>query len=459
MVSEPQSNVMNVPQARRARRDLDANNFLDYELGQAVRRLPPFYTRLLAGSITTMLLAACAWAHFSKIDAVAVAPGELVPSTQVRPIRALDNGLVLDITVQEGARVKKGDPLIVKDRTLPNAEVQRLENEIEFIQGDIDRLETEWQGGELESDDRVQTELLGARQQDYLSRLSAARSEVSRQQALIQEANIKLNQLSENRINAELTLSNAAEREDTLSGLSDKGAVGRLDYLEAKDRLIQANDSVTSLDKEIAAQQQSIRQAQEAYSAAIDTVNQLTSQYRSNILSELNRRRETVTTLEGQLATAQVTQDRETITAPFDGVAYNVAATQGPVQSGEPLLSVLPEKESLVLEVKILNRDIGFIETEQRAKIKIATFPFQEFGIIEGEVISISPNATLDEELGPIFLAKVQLKQNSINAHGKNVTLVPGMTGTAEIVTRQRSVLQFLLEPIVRKFSEASSVR
>lgn len=459
MVSEPQPGLMNVPQARRTRRELDASNFLDYELGQAVRRLPPLYTRLLAGSITGMLLAAGAWAHFSKIDAVAVAPGELVPSTQVRPIRALDNGLVLDIKVQEGARVQKGEPLIVKDRTLPNAEVQRLENEIQFIQSDINRLETEWQGGALNSNDPLQTELLGARQQDYLSRLSAARSEVSRQQALIQEATIKLNQLSENRINADLTLSNAIEREQTFDSLANEGAVGRLDFLEAKDRLIQANDTVASLDKQIAAQQQTVRQAQEAYSAATDTVNQLISQYRGNVLSELNRRRETMTTLKGQLTAAQVTQERETITAPFDGTAYNVVATQGTVQSGEALLSVLPDNESLVLEVKILNRDIGFIEPQQRAKVKIATFPFQEFGIIEGEVISISPNATVDKELGLVFVAKVQLEQNSIDVHGKSINLVPGMTGTAEIVTRQRSVLQFLLEPIVRKFSEASSVR
>jgi HlyD family secretion protein len=95
------------------------------------------------------------------------------------------------------------------------------------------------------------------------------------------------------------------------------------------------------------------------------------------------------------------------------------------------------------------------------AKVKLATFPFQEFGTIDGEVMHISPNATVDKDLGLVFTARVKLDRTTmpVPVQQRDVQLVPGMSATAEIVTRQRSVLTFLLEPITRRFSEAFSTR
>ena len=129
------------------------------------------------------------------------------------------------------------------------------------------------------------------------------------------------------------------------------------------------------------------------------------------------------------------------------------------MQPGEELLSILPESNQLLLEVKILNQDIGFIEPGMRAKVKLTTFPFQEFGTIEGEVVRVSPNATLDQDLGLVFTAQVRLSRNTMRVKGQDVELVPGMAAIAEIVTRQRSVLTFLLEPITRRFDEAFQAR
>ncbi|MFN7657051.1 MAG: HlyD family efflux transporter periplasmic adaptor subunit, partial [Dolichospermum sp.] len=133
--------------------------------------------------------------------------------------------------------------------------------------------------------------------------------------------------------------------------------------------------------------------------------------------------------------------------------------TKGPVQSGEELLSILPEGEEMLLEVKVLNRDIGFINQGMKAKVKIATFPFQEFGVVEGQVLQISPNATIDKELGLVFPTRLKLSKHSLNVRGKEVEFNPGMVANAEIVTRKKSVLTFILEPITRRFSEAFSVR
>ena len=148
--------------------------------------------------------------------------------------------------------------------------------------------------------------------------------------------------------------------------------------------------------------------------------------------------------------------------APIGGTVYEVKASLGPVQKGEELLSILPTGDGVLLEAKVLNRDIGFINPGDRVKVKLTTFPYQEFGTVDGEVIQVAPNATLDEEnkdLGLVYKTLIKLKTKTMLVNGKEVPLSPGMTATADIVTRQKSILTFLIEPITSRFSNAFSPR
>ena len=228
---------------------------------------------------------------------------------------------------------------------------------------------------------------------------------------------------------------------------------------QAQNAMIEAQDKVVSLQKDLAAQAQEIQQAQQAYQAAKSEAERLSSERRSEILARLQQRREELTTLEGQLAQAKQQLEQETMIAPTAGTVYNVKASLGPVQAGEELLSILPQGESVRLEAKVRNQDIGFIAQGMPVKVKVATFPFQEFGTINGEVDEISADAIQDRELGLVFPVTVKLKQHSIQVRREAVTLAPGMAATGEIVTRQKSILAFLLDPVVRKVSEAFSVR
>ncbi|NJO40399.1 MAG: HlyD family type I secretion periplasmic adaptor subunit [Cyanobacteria bacterium RU_5_0] len=450
--------------ARQTRQQfVNPEDYLSYELGKAVRELPPLYTRLMAGTLTAIVMGVIGWAYFSKVDEVAVTQGELVPSTQVQPVQALDGGLISEIRVKEGDYVEKGDVLIVQDPELSQSEVDRLEKSAELIRQDVARLEAE-QSGQTDTGNLLQDQLLEARLREYSTQQAAAEAEVQRYLAAIGEAEAQLARLQENLINARSTLLTAQERERTLRTLVEgEGAVPRFDYLEAKDRLTQAQDQVASLEQEIVGQQQAIQQAEQSYQAALRASERVGAERESDVLSQLTRRREELANVEGQLAQAQIKTSGETITAPISGKIYNLQATLGKrtIEPGEELLSILPDGQDLMLEVKVLNRDIGFIEAGMRAKIKIATFPFQEFGTINGEVVQISPNATVDKDLGLVFTAKVRLDRTAISVpvQNRDVELVPGMAATAEIVTRQRSVLTFLLEPITRRFSEAFSTR
>ena len=476
------------------------DRYLAYELGQAVKKLPPLYTRFLAGGISVILFGALAWAHFSKVDEVAVAQGKLVPAEQMRPVRSLDPGLITEVKVKAGDRVEKDDILIERDPTLTKTDIARLKKSAQLIKEDLSRLDAE-RRGETSVGVSLQDQLLVARLQNFEARHTSAIAEAKRQKAAMDKAKIQLTRLQENLLNAKTNLANAQsqeadartiyqqisaslniakEEEQSLRALLAPGAIAKLRYLDAKNRVIRtegelarakseitaannqitvAEDKIMSLEKDLAAQTKEIMEAQQAYRAAQSTTARLTSERQSEIIARLNQRQEELTKIEGELARSEKNLGKDTIKAPVPGTIYNVKASSGPVQAGEELLSILPEGEKLILEAHALNHDIGFIAKGMRVKIKLATFPFQEFGTIDGEVIDISADAITDEKLGLIFPIKVKLEQQVIQVNDNKIELVPGMAATGDIVTRQKSILAFLIEPVARRLSEAFSVR
>lgn len=480
-------------QSKQLRQQLaNPEDSLSYELGKAVQELPPLYTRFMAGSISVLVLGTISWAHFSEVEEVANANGKLVPSTEVRPFRAPSVGTITKINVKPGQTVQKGQVLMEIDPGAIETNVASLQNEAKKIQEDIRRLEAESRG-QGSTGDALQDQLIASRQKEFRDKQNAAVAEANRQSATINEAQARLERFEENLINARVTLTNATaskadarenlriaqERQKRLRSLENTGAVPHLEILNAASQVTQASQQLTSainqineaqgqivsLEKEIQAQRERIRQSQQAFESAKSTALGLVPQRQSEVLTQLKQRREELTRKQGEIAVAtQQRKDRETLTAPFTGVVYNQKATLGPIQQGEELLSLLPEDRDLILEVKILNRDIGFIQPGMKAKVKLATFPYQEFGIIEGEVVSISPDAVVEkdangQDLGPVFPAKVRIDRKSIQVRGRDVELSPGMAGAADIVTRKKSILSFLTEPISKRFSEAFSPR
>jgi len=474
---------------------------LSYELSQAVQKLPPLYTRLLASTISLVVLGAIAWANFSQTDEVAIAGGELIAATQVRPVTSLGSGLIASVKVKEGDRVTKGQVLVQKNPDLRQTDVNRLAQESKLIEDDLQRLNAE-RTGSKNAGTKIQDELLNSRLLDYKAKQAAVRAESNRQLVLLNQAKLRLLRLQENLVNAKSGIANAKtnltnaediytkvasglhiaqQREENFRSLLTTGSIPRTDYLDAQERLnrvnteivkskddvtnahnrlTEAEDKVASLTKDIASQSQEIRQAEQAYQAARDQLIRLASERESEILTQINKRKEELANIAGQLDQAKMHKDEETIKAPVTGTIYKIKATTGPVQAGEELLSILPEGEEMLLEVKVLNRDIGFIHPGMDAKIKMATFPFQEFGTVIGKVIEVSPNAVVDQKLGLVFPTRIQIiGQHSINVRGQAVDFTPGMTADAEIITRQKSILTFIIEPITRRFSEAFSVR
>jgi HlyD family secretion protein len=479
---------------------------LSYELGKAVQELPPLYTRVLSGSIALLTLGTIAWAQISQVEEVAVTQGKLLPSSEVRPIRATTVGGVSRALVKEGDVVTQKQPLVEMDPGASETSVDGLEKEVAKLKSEVARLEVENQGG-VSGGTPEQNLLNQVRLRDLQTKQDGALSESARKKEAITEQISRRDRLVEAKRNAESNtlsaraalaqselalasaregLAQSQERANRFSKLENTGAVSNVNVIDARERLASANQAVAqaeqqritaqnaidqaaseviSMNEEMQAQDSRIIQAEQDFQSSISTVQNIQPQRQSEVLTQLTARRSELTAKTGELEVAKKQKsEREVVKAPFDGTVYNVKVTQGPVQQGEELLSILPKDQELVMEVKVTNQDVGFVRLGMKAKVKLTAFPYQEFSVIEGELISVSPDAVVERdaqgrEMGPVFLAKVKLNKASVPVRGKVVDLTPGMSGTADIVTRKKSVLSFLIEPVTRKFDEAFSAR
>jgi HlyD family secretion protein len=424
----------------------NTQDYLNYELGNAQRQLPPVYIRLLGFSICALVGGTIAWATFSKVDEVATAPGQVIPASQVQPMRSLFSGQLRAIHVTEGKVVQKGDVLVQLDPTQSEVEVQRLQKLVTQNRDSLTRLQAE-RNGKAQAKTALQNELLASRLREYRDRRSAAEAEANRQFSLLQSA-----QVQKARLQADFVYTN--QKFQAMRSLSSQGAVPRFDAIDLQNK-------VAGLQKEIAIQEQAIEQARQAFQAAKTNARRLESERQSEILTQIDKQQQELTDLEGKLAQANEQHKQSAIRAGVAGTVYNikVAQTGAAVQPGDELFSIVPAGEKLLVEAKALNQDIGFIRLGMRVKVKLATFPYQEYGMIEGTVSKISPNAVNEKDVGLVFPVQVQLQRSSIGVNDRAVPLTPGMAATAEIVTRQKTVLSFLLDPIAASWDRAFSVR
>lgn len=432
---EPDEAIITSVQRQQTKHQFSISSFkeyLAYELGIAIEAPPPWVARALVGTLSLLVFGTIIWSAVSKVDVVATASGELIPSSRVTPIQALGGGLLQEIKVKEGDYVKKGDSLVKLNPTLSNAEFQRLRALVQLKREQLTRLEAE-RSGQSQTSSPLQNELLSERAKETRARVNRQRSVVKAAQAALRRVQIHL--------------SLADTRRQSLGMLFHNGAIPRMDYLEAQTEF-------ASLQEEYVAKQQEIAQATEE-------LKQLEATQRSEILTQLTQEQQELASLEGQLAQAKEQRDRDTIPAPVSGTVYNVkiAKTGATLQPGEELLSIAPEGEELIVEAKVLNRDIGFVKPGMPVKVKLETFPYQEFGILSGTVERVSANSVSHPQEGLVFPARIRLKQHSVRVRGQEVPLAPGMAVTAEIVTRQRTVLSFILEPITASLDNAFSVR
>mgnify|MGYP000182070607 CR=1 FL=1 len=446
--------------------ELSANHWspsLQHVLDRPAATLP---LRLMLGGMV-FSLAFVVWAWLGQIEEVGHATGQLVPRGEVYKIHPVELGKVASVDVKEGERVKAGQVLVKLDTQLAASEVLRLEQilvgyKTESSQKQIllekSRLEAQTRGAIALADRQAQTVAIA----QASAKAQGQKSAIAQVRAKMVATNSLLTQLQSD-------AQTHQERLNRLKPLLSQGAISQENIFQADQTLRDRQRSITQSQGELQQAAAETEHSQADFSSALaesqrlqaelnrkqaeGQMAQLETQQRIQQLEvEFTQIKAKITETKNLLNSAQEKLKQRSLYAPIDGVvsSLNVRNPGEVMQPGQTIAEIAPEDAPLVLLAKLPNREAGFIKTGMAVKVKLDAYPYQDYGIVEGKVASISPDTKLDERLGIVYRVEVVLSRNHINANRQILQLKTGATGTADIIIRRRRIVDVLLEPIAK---------
>jgi hemolysin D len=459
-----------VPLRRAHKRRGEELAFLPAAL-EIVETPPSPIGRTIGFTIILLFCAALVWAWWGTIDIVASATGKVVPSGRTKVIQPFETGVVRSIRVQDGQVVKAGDVLIELDPTVNAAERDHLRNDLLAERLNIARLRAALAGGDdpmadFTPPDDADPALISTQRQLLLNQVTEHRAKIAalaRQQA---QKEAEQATIAATIHKLETMIPVIQPRVDIRKTLMEKELGSKLTYFETLQLLVEQQE-------ELSVQKSHLREAEAAVAAIRETRGQAVAEYRRTLSDELAKAVQKANGLAQDLIKAEQKTRLQLLTAPVDGVVQQLAihTVGGVVTPAQALLVVVPSDSRLEIEAMVANRDVGFVQPGQDAEIKVDTFNFTRYGLLQGQVLSVSQDAitrdrqqdrsndrglgTQNETSEPKgqelnYSARISLDRTKMQIDDRMVNLSPGMAVTVEIKTGSRMILTYLLSPLLR---------
>ena len=416
---------------------------------------------LVVWLVTLLLIVALAWSYFGRIDIVAVANGKISTEGSTKIIQPAVSGVVTSINVHEGQRVKKGETLLALDKTTAEKDVATTNQSLSAARVERDILRRLAVGGNTDeiinnADLPDETKAMLRQFASSQTALSAARQQAVNGTISNYQQQLQFNQQAKKQLetNAQNLKNRKAEIEKQLLNANP------VDKLRLQNELSNIDQRITSADSAVLGQNQQLLQSQSALTQAQNQSQTQTAETNSAFNNQIIASEKRIIELENNLVKAKQILAQTTIAAPVDGtvLSLTVKTIGGVVNAGQQLAQIVPEKAPLYIDAALDNQDIGFVKPGQRVVVKVATYPFQRYGYLEGTVENISPDAIQDDKKGLIYKAKIKLNDEKSSKQNQ-LKLLPGMSVSAEITTGQRRIIEFFLDPLMTKADESLKVR
>jgi len=414
--------------------------------------------RAVAFLIMALFATVVAWACFGHIDMVATAHGRIVPGGQVKIVQSFAPGVVQEIRVRDGQRVAQGELLIKLDPLEQEVDTTKLQKEFDIATTEATRLQAflDFLGDpsrDVESHAN-NADLPAAQRRQLRHEMLHHASETARIDGETAQLQAKLQAIEAEIARIEALLPMANEHEASLHGLLQQNMVAKSRWHDAKQKSIDLRQRLIverrRLDEtKLAIDNQAKQQDALQTNAGKNAMAQLTEQQNRAELASLNLRK------------AHNRQSRNNLTAPVSGIVQQLAVHTigGVVQAAEPLMVIVPDDTQLIVEASVLNKDIGFVKVGQPAEIKLESFPFTKYGLLEGKVTHLSADAMQSDTQGLVYAMRASLNRNRMVAGEQWTALSPGMAATAEIKIGERAIIDFFLSPLRKSGHEALKER
>lgn len=418
------------------------------EVDAAIYRTGRSYAYVLSLIICLLIVIFVLWAKFTVLDVVTRGMGQVIPSKRVQVIQNLEGGILQEILVADNQIVEKGAVLLRIDNTMAASQYRGVLNRALVHQAAIARLTAEVEGGKItfpkevkKADPHIvgdQISIFNTRKQQLKLELNVLQSQYEQRIQEIAEMKSRKRQLQR-------SLKLAAEQRDIAKPLVKQEIYPRVDFLTLERE-------VSTLYGDIQNLKLAMPRVRKAADEAKRRMAQRRAEFGAVAQDEINKRRAELTPLQEALAAGADRVTRTDVRSPVRGTVkqININTVGGVIQPGEPILEIVPLDDTLLIEARIRPADIAFLHPGQPAMIKVSAYDFSIYGGLEGVVEQISADTIQDDQGESFFKVKLRTKTNSLLYRGERLPIIPGMTAGVDILTGKKSVLDYLLKPILK---------
>lgn len=426
--------------------------FMD-EVDAAIHRKGHSMAYMLSIIVCAMLIIFVIWAKNAVLDEVTRGMGQAIPSQHVQVIQNLEGGILNQILVTENQIVEKNDVLVRLDNTVAasqyrDAFAKSLEHQaaIARLEAEVTQTVIQFPQIVMEKDPQMATDqsvIFKARKRQLDLELKILKSEYDQKIQETEEIRGRQKELKK-------SLVLASEQKNIAEPLMKKGLYSKVDFIKLERDVVRLRGEINSLKRSLPRLKKEAEEAQQK-------MDQRRAEFGSIALEEISKRRVELKSLQEILAAGEDRVRRTDVRSPVRGSVKQIIVNTigGVLRPGDPILEIVPLDDTLLFEVRIRPADIAFLYPGQKAMIKITAYDFSIYGGMEGVVEQISADTIEDERGDFYYKVKLRTKTNAITYRGSQLPIIPGMTASVDILTGKKSVLDYLLKPILKASQNA----
>lgn len=409
--------------------------------------------RAVANLITVLIAGALIWAYFARLDEVSSAPGEVIPKGQVKVIQHLEGGILSEINVVEGQPVSKGTPLVRLELGLNSANTAEIKLQIDGLTAKRERLMAEANGKPLRfSEELVKAvpDLVRSERATYEGRRRQMNSTLEVLRARTKQRALEVAELKSTLKGREANLKLLNRRFAMSKSLLENNLVPKMEHLQLESDVESLRTTIAELKSKLPKVQSALAEAREREQA--EELN-----FRRSVIEEINQVELSIAQNKELLSRANEQVRRTLITSPIDGVVKNLRyhTIGGVVRPGDPIMEIVPSREKLVVETKLNPVDVGYVRPGQPAVVKLLTYDFVRYGGLEGKVINVAADSSVERDGKPYFRVVVETDKPYLGDKPGQYPITPGMQAIVDIHTGSKTVLRYLITPVLKLKAEA----
>ncbi|EID7760433.1 HlyD family type I secretion periplasmic adaptor subunit [Vibrio parahaemolyticus] len=426
----------------------------------------PNSARLMLWVMVLFFVAAIGWASWAQIDQVTVGQGKVIPSSQIQVVQNLEGGLVKEILVKEGQLVKKGQQLLLIDDTRFRSDYREREQQVANLTASVLQLSASINSVAVNRDfniqdweksvvldygkltfppvlEETQPQLTQRQKAEYREDLDNLRNQLSVIDQQVEQKQQDLVEIEARVRNLRQSYQYAKKELDITQPLADEGVVPRIELLKLQRQVNDTRREMTSSELKIPVIKSAIK---ESMLNRIDVA----LKFRSEQQEKLNNAQDQLSALVESAVGLEDRVNRTVVVSPVTGKikTLNVNTVGGVIQPGMDIVEIVPTEDTLLVEAKIAPKDIAFLRPNLNAIVKFTAYDFTKYGGLVGELEHISADTTQDEEGNSFYIVRVRTEKTNFGQDA-DLPIIPGMTASVDIITGKRTVLEYLLKPIL----------